>query len=249
MSSLVLTTITDGVATVTLNRPESRNALSPDLIDDLAAAVDALETNPQVRVMILGGEGKAFCAGMDLKGVMEDPEGMRRMLRGLSLVMRRIRRLALPTITRVQGAAIGGGCGLLVVTDFAFSHATAKIGYPEVSLGLCPAVVAPWLIRKIGPGRARALLLAGQTLTGSESHELGLVTHLVAPDRLGAAAAELAARLAEGSSQALAVTKRWVNELDGSLEDELFERGAELSADVIASQEAQARLRARFGGS
>ncbi len=248
MSDIVLTNVTDGIATVTMNRPGARNALSLDLIDALAEAIEAVERDATVRALILAGAGKAFCAGMDLKGVMADAEGMRRMLQNFSRVMRRIRRLPIPTIARVQGAAIGGGCGLMVVTDFTVTHPQASVGYPEVSLGLCPAVVAPWLMRRIGSGRARAMLLAGGTITGREAAELGLATHLAKRDRLDLEPAELARRLAEGGPHAIAATKRWVNELDGSLDDEVFERGAKLSADVLASSEAQSRLRARFGG-
>lgn len=246
MSDLVLIDSDDGIVTVTLNRPEARNALSVALIDALAAAIEQVEREP-ARVLILAGAGSVFCAGMDLKGVLADAAGIRRMLRGLSQVMRRIRRLPIPTIAQVQGAAIGGGCGLMVVTDFAVTHPQAKVGYPEVSLGVCPAVVAPWLIRKVGGGRARALLLAGGTMSGTTGYETGLATHLVPRDRLEAEVQSLGRRLAEGGPQALGVTKQWINDLDGSLDDAVFEKGAEISADVIAREEAQSRLRSRFG--
>src|SRR4051794_35659950 len=129
MNDLVTVTIDEGIATLMLNRPEARNALSPELIEAMNGAVEKIEresTNvdgdaeqaQSVRVMILAGAGKAFCAGMDLKGVMSDPIAMSGMLRGLSQVMRKIRRLPIPTIARVHGAAVGGGCGLMVVTDF-----------------------------------------------------------------------------------------------------------------------------------
>ncbi|MEE9130512.1 MAG: enoyl-CoA hydratase/isomerase family protein [Phycisphaerales bacterium] len=247
MSDLVLVHTDDGVATVTMNRPEKRNALSIELIEALEQVIEAIERDDSVRAMILSGEGKAFCAGMDLQGVMADAVGMRRMLHGLSRVLRRIRRLPVPTIAKVQGAAVGGGCGLMVVTDFAITHPEAKVGYPEVSLGLCPAVVAPWLMRKIGPGRARAMLLSGGTVSGREGFELGLASHLADRDRLDAEAATVARSLAEGGVLATRTTKSWLNELDGSLEDAVLDRAAELSADVIASEEAQARLRALFG--
>ncbi len=246
MSDLVLIDSDDGIVIVTLNRPEARNALSVALIDALGAAIEQVEREP-ARVLILAGAGSVFCAGMDLKGVLADAAGMRRMLRGLSQVMRRIRRLPIPTIAQVQGAAIGGGCGLMVVTDFAVTHPQAKVGYPEVSLGVCPAVVAPWLIRKVGGGRARALLLAGGTMSGTTGYETGLATHLVPRDRLEAEVQSLGRRLAEGGPQALGVTKQWINDLDGSLDDAVFEKGAEISADVIAREEAQSRLRSRFG--
>jgi methylglutaconyl-CoA hydratase len=250
MPDLVLTENADGCATVTMNRPDARNALSWELIEALEQAVVAVGhdvTAGAVRVVILAGAGKAFCAGMDVKAVMSDPDGMRRALRGLARVMRSIRLLPVPSIARVQGAAIGGGCGLMVVTDYTVTHPEAKIGYPEVGLGLSPAVVAPWLIRKIGAGRARAILLEGQMLSGRKGLDLGLVTHLTDRDRVEREADELAARLAAGSPEALATTKRWLNELEGHLSDELVQRGADLSADVLAGPEAQSRLRERFG--
>jgi enoyl-CoA hydratase/carnithine racemase len=183
---------------------------------------------------------------MDLRGVMDDPVKMGRMLHEFSRFMRRLRRLPIPTLAVVQGAAVGGGCGLMVVTDFAFTHPESKIGYPEVDLGVCPAVVAPWLMRRIGAGRARAMLLAGGTMTGQQGHEAGLATHLVAQKELDAKARELAAKLLRGGPHALAVTKRWLNELDGSMDDGPLIRAAELSAQVIAGDEAQQRLRAIF---
>lgn len=247
MDDLVLMDFVDGIATLTLNRHEARNALSPELIKALEQAVTALENNENLRVMILAGEGKAFCAGMDLKGVVSDAQKMGGMLRGLSRVMRRIRRLAVPTISRVQGAAVGGGCGLMVMTDFAITHPEAKVGYPEVDLGVCPAVVAPWLVRKIGAGRARAMLLAGGTMSGEMGYQQGLASHLVPREQLEETAVQLAQSLKRGEKNALAVTKRWLNELDGSYEDAVFDKAAELSAQVIAGEEAQARLRPIFG--
>ncbi len=250
MSDLVLYDIADGRASVILNRPAARNALSLELIEALADRISTVERAceaGEVRVLILGGAETAFCAGMDLKAVMSDPPGMQRMLRGLAGVLRAIRQLPVPTISRVQGAAIGGGCGLMVATDFSVTHAEARIGYPEVSLGLCPAVVAPWLMRRVGPGRARAMLLSGQTVTGLEALDLGLATHLAQRDSLDAETDQLARTLAEGSPQALRMTKHWLNELEGSLDETTLMRGADLSAEVLAAAEAQSRLRARFG--
>lgn len=248
MPELVQSTITDGIATITMNRPEKRNALSIDLIEALEQAIETIEHDDSAHVLILAGAGKSFCAGMDLQGVMADAVGTRRMLRGLSRLLRRIRRLVVPTIAKVQGAAVGGGCGLMVVTDFAITHPQAKVGYPEVSLGLCPAVVAPWLMRKIGPGPARAILLAGGTISGQEGYERGLASHLVDRNQLDAQVMNLARSLTEAGTLASRTTKNWLNELDGSLEDSALDKAADLSADVIASDEAQTRLRSLFGG-
>jgi methylglutaconyl-CoA hydratase len=244
---LVKTSIANGIATLELARPEARNALSRELIAELGAAVDAIGRDASVRVLVLGGEGKSFCAGMDLKAVADDPIAMGEMLRALSRASRAIRRLSIPTIARVQGAAIGGGCGLMVVCDFAVTHAEAKLGYPEVDLGICPAVVAPWLMKKIGAGAARAMLLAGGTMSGEEGFRRGLATHLVAESDLVATAQQLAERLAKGGPKALAATKHWLNELDGSLDDAIADEAAEISARIIAGDEAQSRLRAAWG--
>lgn len=252
MSSLVLTTVADGVATLTLNRADKANALSAELItalgEAIAAVADRCMLDGDVRAVILAGAGKSFCAGMDLRAVASDPVAMGDMLRTLSRVSRALRRLRVPTIARVQGAAVGGGCGLMVVTDFAVTHPESKVGYPEVDLGICPAVVAPWLIRKIGAGRARAMLLAGGTMSGREGFEAGLATHLCELSALESTAQELAARLCRGGPQAIATTKRLLNELDGSIDDAVLDRSAELSAQVIAGDEAQSRLRKAFGG-
>jgi enoyl-CoA hydratase/carnithine racemase len=134
----------------------------------------------------------------------------------------------------------------MVVTDFAVTHPEAKLGYPEVDLGICPAVVAPWLIRRIGAGRARAMLLAGGTMTGQQGFEAGLATHLCPVEELDATVAALAKRLISGGPNALATTKRWLNELDGSMDDAVLDRAAELSAEIIAGAEAQERLRKAF---
>jgi len=243
---LVRKSIAHGIATIELARPEARNALSREMITELGSAVDAVARDASVRVLILCGEGKSFCAGMDLKAVADDPVAMGDMLRALSRTSRAIRRLSIPTIARVQGGAVGGGCGLMVVCDFAVTHPEAKVGYPEVDLGICPAVVAPWLIKRIGAGAARAMLLAGGTMSGEEGFRRGLATHLAAESELVATAQQLAERLAKGGPKAIAATKKLLNELDGSMDDAIAEEAAEISARIIAGDEAQSRLKAAW---
>jgi methylglutaconyl-CoA hydratase len=247
MADLVRTTRIDDVVTLELNRPDKRNALSIELIADLNDAIGAIEHDETVRVVILGGLGKSFCSGMDLRGVLDDAQAMSGMLLGLSKAARRLRRLPVPVIARVQGAAIGGGCGLSVVADIALTHPEARLGYPEVSLGVCPAVVAPWLIKKIGAGRARSLLLTGGTMSGQQALQLGMVDQLHPQEELDEAALTLARELSAGGQQAIAVTKQWLNELDGSMDDDPSVTGAQLSAQVIAGSEAQERLRSILG--
>ncbi|HYE02544.1 MAG TPA: enoyl-CoA hydratase-related protein, partial [Phycisphaerales bacterium] len=225
-------TLSDGLARLTLNRPEARNALSLELLEGLHTRLDELDGRlVSARVLVVAGAGRAFCAGMDLKQVLGDHGAAPRLLRSLAELTLRLRALPMPVIAAVSGAAIGGGCGLACACDFAVTHADAKLGFPEVDLGVCPAVVAPWVVRRIGAGRARRLLLGGGLLSGRRAHELGIVTDLVETQaELQGRVAELVGRIMSGGPEALRATKRLLNELDGSLDAELVRRGAELSA-------------------
>lgn len=239
----------DGVtATLTLDRPERRNALSVALLDSLHRRLDELERDEQSVVVLVRGEGRAFCAGMDLMEVLADRQTPRRLLESLARLTLRIRRLRQVTVASVHGAAIGGGCGLACVCDLAFTHAGAKLGFPEVDLGLCPAVVAPWVVRRVGPARARAILLRGGLISGERAAELGLVNQSLDDEHsLHGAVQACAESIAAGGPAALAATKRLLNELDGSLDEALLLRGATLSAEVLLGDEAQNALRERFG--
>ena len=249
MSELALLEFDGAVATLTLNRPDASNALSTDLIAAIDARVGELERAERVTVVVMTGAGRSFCAGMDLKAVLGDPGAPPRLLGALARLAMRIRALPQVVVAKVNGAAIGGGCGLTCVCDVSITHADSKMGFPEVDLGVCPAVVAPWLVRKIGAGPARHVLLTGGVVSGERARELGIVDRVVGTrPGLDAAAGELARRLAAGGPRALAATKRLLNELDGSLDTALSERGAALSAAVLATPEARAMLASRFGG-
>ncbi len=240
---LVSLTKKDGIGRVRLQRPKSRNALSAVMIDELASVIGEVEADADLRVVIIEGEGKSFCAGMDLKGVRDDPTAMGGMLEGLAEISVRIRDLSVPTIARAHGAAIGGGCGLLAICDFAITHPEARIGYPEVDLGICPAVVAPWLIQRIGAGRARSLLLAGGTMNGEAALACGLVDECVSLEMLDEAVERRAGRIIAGGKNAVRVTKDWLNELEGDKIRQDVLKGGQLSASVIQGEEAQSRIR------
>jgi len=247
MADLALIQMRSPVASLVLNRSDARNALSLDLLNALHARLDELERAEDAHVLVVTGTGKAFCAGMDLKQVMGEPDAARELLRSLARLTLRIRRLPMVVLAKVNGAAIGGGCGLACVCDLAVTHADSKMGFPEVDLGLCPAVVAPWVVRRVGAGRARQILLEGGLLDGRRAHAQGLVTQLVETlDDLDPAVDRLADSIAQGGPKALRATKTLLNELDGSLDEDLLMRGADLSASVLATDDAQARLRARF---
>jgi methylglutaconyl-CoA hydratase len=252
MNELATVTCSGSIATLMLNRPDARNSLSLEVLAALHDRIAELEKRSDVTVLVVTGAGKAFCAGMDLKAVASD-EGLAaglplKLLTSLAELTLRLRRLPMVSVARVNGAAIGGGCGLACVCDLAVTHADSKMGFPEVDLGVCPAVVAPWLVRKVGAGRARQILLSGGLMTGQRAYEVGIVNHVV-PDAAGldAAVDEMTRRLSTGGPHALRATKGLLNELDSSLDEGLLLRGAELSARVLGTHEAQAMLRAKLG--
>jgi len=200
-----------GVATITLNRPDKRNAISYELIDDLLAALKQAASSA-AQIVILTGAGKAFCSGMDMENLklitgrtnqqnVKDSETMASLFRALYDFPK-------PTIAAVNGAAIAGGTGLATLCDFTLAVPEAKFGYTEVRIGFVPAIVSSFLIANVGEKRARDLLLTGRIFGAEEAHKLGLVTEIVAPEQLMSRAHELAAQLMENSPASLQATKK-----------------------------------------
>ncbi len=235
------------IATLTLNRPEKRNALSRELISALREHVETVRHKEGVSVLLLRGAGRSFCAGMDLKAVLKEPGAPLELLSGIAELTIEMRTMPQVVVADVRGAAIGGGCGLVGVADLAITHPDAKLGYPEVDLGVCPAVVAPWLVQSVGAGVARRILLQGGTLSGQRAYELGLVSHCVPVEEIDRVLKSLTDRLARAGIRALAATKGLLGDLEAERIHAAVREGAKISADVIASPEAQERLAKLYG--
>lgn len=214
----------DAVATITFQRPEKRNAISYELIDELLRALGEVEKSSAV-VVILTGSGKAFCAGMDLDELKSltgrTPEQNRKDSETMALLFRSIYEFPKLTIAAVNGAAIAGGCGIATLCDFTLASADAKFGYTEVKIGFLPAIVSTFLLRQVGEKIARDLLLTGRIIDAGEAYHLGLVTEVVQSDQLMSRANELAAQLLENSPASLYATKQL---LAGFSFDELNDR-------------------------
>ena len=224
------------LATVTLNRPEKRNAISYELIDDVLRALLEVEQS-SAQILILTGSGKAFCSGMDLDNLraitrqtMEENEAdsakMARLFRTL---------YAFPkvTIAAVNGPAIAGGCGLATLCDFTLASLDAKFGYTEVRIGFVPAIVSMFLLRQVGEKQARDLLLTGRTFSAEEAVRLGLAHEAVAPDQLMQRVHELASSLLQNSPTSLLATKRLLTAFSAH----------ELDRDTRAAVEENAHIR------
>jgi len=224
-----------GIATITLNRPDKRNAISYELIDDLLAALgQAAGANAQIG--ILTGAGNAFCSGMDLdnlKGLtgrtneqnLKDSETMASLFRTLYDFPK-------PMIAAVNGPAIAGGTGLATLCDFTLAVPEAKFGYTEVRIGFVPAIVSSFLIANIGEKRARDLLLTGRIFGAEEAHRLGLVNEIVAPELLMSRAQEIAQQLLQNSPASLAATKRLVSSYTREQLDRQLKQAVESNAAI-----------------
>lgn len=211
----------DNVAVITLNRPSRRNALNPQLVEDLCHAFQELELAELVRAVILTGEGDAFCAGADLAHLQAISQyGRRENIRdsqAIAGLFQSVYAFPRPVIAAVNGPALAGGCGLATVCDLVLAaEETARFGYTEVKIGFVPAIVLNFLIRRVGGVAARELVLTGQIISALRALELGLINEVVPRERLLERARELARTIAEETSgEAVAATKWLLNELDG----------------------------------
>ena len=198
------------VAILTLARPEKRNAISTQMIEELLAALDAIDES-SARVAIITGEGKAFCAGMDLDELRSIAEHSKREnfedSRRMAAMFCRIYSFRKPLIAAVNGAAIAGGCGIATLADFTLAVPESKFGYTEVKIGFMPALVSVFLRRQIGERHSRDLLLSGRILDAAEAFRIGLVTEIVAADKLMTRAREIAHILVASSPLSIARTK------------------------------------------
>jgi methylglutaconyl-CoA hydratase len=201
----------DRVHTITLNRPERRNALSPQMIAELIHAFgDAAVCD--CGVVVLTGAGTAFCSGMDLESLKslsdQRPEDQRADAESTMWMMRRLYDLTKPTIAAVNGPAIAGGTGLATLCDFTLAAPQAKLGYTEVRIGFIPAMVSVFLLEMVGEKKAKSLLLSGRILDAQEAQAQGLVTEVVSDGQLMKRTYELAAMLLKNSPESMSAVKK-----------------------------------------
>jgi methylglutaconyl-CoA hydratase len=221
-----------GVATITLNRPDKRNAISFELIDDLLRALQEVAKSDAI-ILILTGAGKAFCSGMDLENLKaligRSPEQNLKDSETMVCLFRALYEFPKVTIAAVNGAAIAGGTGLALLCDFTLAVSEAKFGYTEARIGFVPAIVSTFLLRQVGEKQARDLLLTGRLFSADEAARLGLINEVVPSEKLMDRARELAALLIENSPASLRATKKLLTdhargELDAQIETAVREQ-------------------------
>lgn len=196
-----------GVIQLTLNRPEKRNALSVALLEAFLAALDAAEADAGLRVLILTGAGSVFCAGMDLAEA-GDPAVANKSGELIATMLRRVVESRLITIAVVQGAALAGGAGLMSACDFAYAEGSARLGYPEPRRGLVAALVMTFLRRQLRERDARRLLLTGESVSGTEAAEMGLVSAAIGTELVMQTALRTATEVMLGGPEAVVQTKK-----------------------------------------
>ncbi|WP_263786347.1 enoyl-CoA hydratase/isomerase family protein [Salinibacter grassmerensis] len=246
----LIQTSTDGlVRTLRLNRPDKRNALNAELVTALKNDLDAAEEDASLRAIVLTGAGSAFSAGADLSSLRAmreaGPTANQKDSRHLAELFRRIYQSSIPVIAKVNGHAIGGGCGLASVCDFAYVSEGARLGFSEVRIGFVPAIVMVFLRRKLGETQTRNLLLRGRLVDASRAAEMGLVTRVVSEDELDEAVGNLAHELArETSGSAVALTKQMLARVPGMGLDEALDYAVQMNAFARGTDDCQAGIEA-----
>jgi methylglutaconyl-CoA hydratase len=239
---------TGPVTTVTLNRPEVRNAFNEELIAELGSWARGVKPDGRVRVVVLQGAGSVFCAGADLqwmsKMVGYSREENMADARAAAEMFLALDALPVPVIGRVHGAALGGGAGLAAICDVVVAAEDAQFGFTEVTLGILPAMISPYVVRKIGLSAAREWCLNGARFTAPTARDLGLIHDVVAAERLDLAVDRHVQQFLKAAPSAIARTKRLLAQVDGRMPAETIDLTIEAIAEQRISPEGQDGMRA-----
>lgn len=248
-SPVIIEQSPDGVATVTLNRPDMHNALDEILIRDITRAFDMLGSDSTVRMVILKANGPSFCAGADINWMQRSAnytqEQNLQEAQNLSLMMKTLYEFPRPLVALVQGAAVGGGVGIIACCDVVIVSDAASFRLSEVKLGLVPAVISPYVVRALGLRACRRYFLTAEPFSATEAKNLGLV-HEIVPDRMmAAAAAKMIERLSAGGPKAQMACKDLLRRIDSvQIDDDVITYTTELIAQIRASNEGKEGLSA-----
>lgn len=238
----------DSTVSVVLNRPEVHNAFDERLIAGLTDCFRTLGARPDVRAVVLYGTGASFCAGADLAWMSRMADYTREEnladAKALEQMFAAIAACPKPTVARVHGAARGGGAGLAAVCDITVAASDATFAFSEVRLGIVPAVICPYVLRKIGPGAARALFVTGEPFSAGQALRLGLVQEVVSPEELHAAVARKTQMLLEAGPDAIAAVKSLLDAIAGKTPADAAAETVACIAERRVSPEGQEGIRA-----
>lgn len=249
-TSLRIDTDPRGVATLTLTRADKHNAMNAAMMAELTDAAQTLGADPAVRVVVLASEGKSFSAGADLgwmrDQVAADRAGRIAEAKRLAAMLRALNEMPKPLIARVHGNAFGGGLGLISICDVAVAVEGARFGFTETRLGIIPGTISPYVVARMGAGRARQVMMSARLFDAAEAHGLGLLGKVVAPEALDAAIEDEVTPYLNAAPGAVATAKRLVLGLGTPINDALITETVELLADQWETAEAREGLAAFF---
>jgi methylglutaconyl-CoA hydratase len=229
------------VRTLTLNRPEKRNALNEGLVGELKTALGDADGDENLRAIVIRGAGKDFCSGADLESLRKisaaSYEENLEDARGLAELFALIRRVKVPVIAAVHGRALAGGCGLATACDLVIATESARFGYPEVKIGFVPAIVMAFLRRNVSEKRAFEIATQGFEFSATEAERLGLVNHAIPDERFDEGVEKFAAAYENVSRSAVILSKKLLYEMDGLGFDAAIEAGAKANAEARMSED------------
>ena len=234
------------VRTITLNRPEKRNALNHSLVEELKSALHDADLNDDLRAVVVRGAGKDFCSGADLESLRRISESSYEEnledARSLAELFALVRRVSVPVIAAVHGRALAGGCGLATACDLVIATETARFGYPEVKIGFVPAIVMAFLRRNVSEKRAFEIATHGFEFPAAEAERIGLVNHVLPDESFDEGVAKFAAFYENVSRSAVVLSKKLLYEMDGLSFDDAMEAGAKANAEARMSEDCRAGI-------
>lgn len=246
---MILYSVDNGVASITLNRPEKRNALNDELIAAIKHGLKEAAGNENVKVVVISGAGKDFCSGADLSALQKIAQasvaGNAEDARSLLDLFVQIRQIRVPVVAAVRGRALAGGCGLASACDLVLASESARFGYPEVKIGFVPAMVLAILRRNVSEKRAFELITRGEEIDAAWAKEIGLINQVFADETFEEQVNAYLRRFAEVSSTAVALTKGLLYQVDGLAFLEALETGADVNVIARMTEDCQAGI-ARF---
>lgn len=247
--SMVEYSVKERIGRITLNRPDKRNALSPEMVEGLKQAFDRAAKDDQVKVIVLNAVGEAFCAGADLAYLqqlqnfsfeenLDDSNQLKELFMNIYTHPKVV-------IAQVQGHALAGGCGLASICDWVFAVPEAKFGYTEVRIGFIPALVSVFLLRKLGEAAARELLLGGELIAADRAQAIGLINRVVSTDKLEDEVNDFASRLiSSNSADSMKLTKKLIAEVQGMNLSQALQHAAESNAHARGTNDCKRGIEA-----
>ena len=240
---MILYSVDNGVASITLNRPEKRNALNDALIADIKRGLQDASQDESVKVVVISGAGKDFCSGADLSALQKIAQASVSVnaedARSLLELFVQIRQIRVPVVAAVKGRALAGGCGLATACDLVLASASARFGYPEVKIGFVPAMVLAILRRNVSEKRAFELITRGEEIDAARAAEIGLVNQIFSDETFDADVNQYLKRFTEVSSTAVALTKTLLYQVDGLAFLEALETGADVNVIARMTEDCQ----------